>query len=902
MKIFKSIILFFVVIFGSSVAEARQDILKELKTEYLISPIGLDNEKPRFSWKFASQLHSNKQTSYQILVGTDSLGILKETSVVWSTSKVNGDENIVTYNGEKLKPFNKYYWSLIIWDKNAVKHSSKVQSFEMGMMSMANWTGDWISDEYDQHYKPAPYFRKKITLQKTIKSARIYIAAAGLYELTLNGKKVGNHRLDPMYTRFDRRNLYLTHDVTTQLQRGDNAIGVLLGNGWYNHQSTAVWNFDKALWRARPTFCLDLRITYTDGSTEVITSGKDWKTSPSPIVFNSIYTAEHYNALLEQPNWNKPSFNDEAWKEATLRPAPSQLIIAQAMHPVRDIDTIKPVSLKKLSSTSYLYNIGQNISGVSEIRVKGTAGTELQIVHAELLDKNGMVDLGNIDYHYRPSDTRDPFQTDIFTLSGKGTETFRAKFNYKGFQYVQITSNKPIELDEKSLVAYFMHSDVPAVGRINSSNETLNKIWKATNNSYLSNLFGYPTDCPQREKNGWTGDAHITIETALYNFDGITIYEKWLADHRDEQQPNGVLPAIIPTAGWGYTWANGPDWTSTIAIIPWQIYQFYGDTKILADNYSSMRSYAEHIKSISVDNLTDWGLGDWVPVKSKSVVKLTSSIYYYTVVDILAKSARVLNKNEDVRRYTQLATEIKNAINATYLNKETGIYATGTQTEMSSPLYWGIVPPEMKVRVAANLAEKVKADGYKIDVGLLGSKTILNALSENGYVDIAYNLASRETYPSWGWWIKNGATTLMENWDVTAVKDNSQNHIMFGEIGAWYFKALGGIKPDSNSPGFKNVILEPQFVKGLEHFEASYNGRFGLISSSWKRQGSEIIYLIDIPANSTATLILPSKSSISFFDKNAKGNKINLTKQASINHSDKITYQLPSGKYYAIIN
>ena len=509
-----------------------------------------------------------------------------------------------------------------------------------------------------------------------------------------------------------------------------------------------------------------------------------------------------------------------------------------------------------MSDSHYIFDLGRNIAGVSQLKVHGSAGTVIRLKHGERLKSDGLVDQSNIDAHYRPTNDLDPFGTDIYTLSGVGEETFKPIFNYKGFQFVEVTSSKPVELKKESLTAYFMHSDVPAIGSIESSDTILNKIWKATNTSYLSNLFGYPTDCPQREKNGWTGDAHTAVETGLYNFDGITVYEKWLADHRDEQQPNGVLPAIIPTSGWGYTWANGPDWTSTIAIIPWNIYLFYGDDRLLRDCYENIRRYVEHINLISPSGLTDWGLGDWIPVKSEASKELTSSLFYFTDVSILSKAATIFGKKGDAEKYSALALKIKNAINTKFLNRETAIYASGFQTELSAPLHWGVVPDELKRQVAANLAKRVIADGKHIDVGLLGTKTILNALSANGYADLAYEVALQKTYPSWGWWIVNGATTLYENWPVDAKSDISLNHIMFGEIGAWFYKSLGGIYPDEQQPGFKNIILRPDFVKGLGRFEATHIGPYGKITSAWKRKGSEIIYQVTIPPNSTASLLL----------------------------------------------
>src|SRR5690554_5079057 len=727
------------------------------------------------------------------------------------------------------------------------------------MIDQKNWTGQWITDTYDYNVKPAPYFRRTFTAEKQIESAWAYIAVAGYYELSINGNRIGDHQLDPTYTRFDRRNLYVTHDVTENLSQGENVLGVLLGNGWYNHQSNAVWYFDKAPWRARPKFCMDVRITYTDGTTETIVTGSDWKTDLSPVIFNSIYTAEHYDARLEQPGWNAPGFEAKDWKNILITNAPSQNITAQVLHPVRHVTEIPAVDVQQQEDLVWLFDFGRNMAGVTRIKVSGQEGTTLRLKHVERLDAEGKADMSNIDVHYRPLDDSDPFQTDIFILSGKGEEEFMARFNYKGFQFVEVTADKPVELTKKSMTAYFMHSDVPQVGNISSSNNTLNKIWEAANASYLSNLYGYPTDCPQREKNGWTGDGHIAVELGLYNYDGITVYEKWLDDHRDEQQVNGVLPAIIPTSGWGYHWANGPDWTSTIAIIPWNVYLFYGDSRLLELCYDNIKRYVDYIDMNYPHGLTDWGLGDWVPVNSKSPKELTSSAYYYVDAVILSKAAKLFDKKEDHNKYTALAEKIKSAINDKYLNRDTGIYGDGLQTELSVPLQWGIVPEEMLEKVAANLAERVEADNKHIDVGLLGTKAILNALSENGYPELAWEVASQETYPSWGWWIVNGATTFYENWPLDASKDISMNHIMFGEIYAWYYKALGGIFPDEQKPGFKNVVLKPNFVNGLQQFEASYNGPYGNVHSSWERKRRSVLYSVEIPANSTATLYLKGK-------------------------------------------
>lgn len=802
-----------------------------LRCDYLVHPLGIDNPHPRLSWQYAS------------MPANAHIQVYRSGQLLWDTTTTN---NTITYNGPALQPFTEYQW----------KVNGTNAAFETGMMDRHNWQGNWISDHHPISYKPAPLFRKTFNNTKTIASARAYIAAGGLYELHINGHKIGNHLLDPMYTRFDRRTLYVTYDVTRDLQAGPNTIGVILGNGWYNHQSTAVWFFDKAPWRNRPTFCLDLRITFTDGSSTVISTGNDWKTSTGEIVFNSIYTGEHHDLRLQQPGWDLPAFNDSAWHNVILRSAPSGNIVAQAMAPITADTVIQPISMHRFSDTNYVFDLGRNIAGVSRITLNGPAGTVVKLKHAEQLYPNGHADISNIDVHYRPTDDTDPFQTDIYILDGKGPHTFSPAFNYKGFQYVEVTSSRPIALTKESLQGVFMHSNVAPTGSFESSNTLLNKILAATNNSYLSNLYGYPTDCPQREKNGWTGDAHIASETGLYNFDGITVYEKWLNDHLDEQQPNGVLPAIIPTGGWGYEWGNGPDWTSTIAIIPWNLYLFYGDTTALARCYPAMKRYVDQLTARSPDGLCPWGLGDWVPVKSVTPVLFTSTAYYFTDVTILAKTAKLLGYGEDYRHYSQLAAFIKDAFNRKFLDPQSGIYDKGFQTEQSVALHWNLVPDSLRSKVAAALAARVKADGLKLDVGLLGTKTILNALSDNGYVDLAYQLATSDKEPSWGWWIKNGATTLYENWPINAKSDLSRNHIMFGEIGAWAYRTLAGIKPDETAPGFSHILFSPKFPNGLNSVSCTYQSLYGPVTIDWKRKGKDILLTVGLPVNTTARVTL----------------------------------------------
>ncbi|GGC30153.1 alpha-rhamnosidase [Parapedobacter defluvii] len=826
-----------------------------LTCEHLTDPIGIDAEKPRLAWKIATDDAQFQQGAYEIIVSDDVSLLQKGVGNAWHSGKVSGARTLVAYNGKKLKPRTRYYWMVSTWDENGTKSAARTFAyFETGKLDEP-WRAQWITDVRDTAIQPAAYFRKVVSLGKKVVSARAYIAAAGLFELSVNGRKIGDGLLNPMFTRFDKRNLYLTLDVTGVIQKGENAIGMILGNGWYNHQSWSEWDFHKAVWRDRPAFCMEIHVDYADGSSEKIYSDATWKTALGPIIFNSIYTGEHYDARKEQRGWNLSSFDDAGWHPAIGREAPSPRIIAQALEPIRIVDKFGQLEITKISDSAYLYKLPENIAGITKLSVQGERGTTFRIKHGETIDHHNHVDQSTIDIYSDQKNGLDPFQTDIFILKGEGLEEFMPRFNYKGFQYVEVTADRPVDLRANNLTAYRINSDVRPVGKIESSNELVNKIWAATNRSYLSNLHGYPTDCPQREKNGWTGDAHIAIEAALFNYDAITVYEKWLADHRDAQLENGVLPAIIPTSTWGYDWGNGVDWTSSTVIIPWTLYRYYGDARALLQNYSSMKRFVDYVTSIAPEGLTDWGLGDWVPYKTIADKQLLISLYYYQDALILSKTAGLLGHRQDSVAYGQVAHKIKQAINDKFLDKEKAIYATGSQAELSGPLYWGVVPEAYRQQVADNLAKRVVADDKHLDVGLLGSKTLLGALSDNGYADLAFEVATQQTYPSWGWWIRNGATTLYETWKIET-ETLSRNHVMFGEISAWFYKALGGINADEQNPGFRTFVVRPHFVKGMDSFRAIYDSPGGEIVSSWNRINDRVAFDLTIPPNTQATVRL----------------------------------------------
>lgn len=872
-KIIIQIMSLLCVTFGvAQTKDSREEACRptNLRCEHLVRPLGIDCATPRFSWQLDDERNGALQTAYRITVDKDSAALAKGKIVLWQEKK-SDDRMMTTYSGKTLEPFTRYYWSITVWDKDNVQSRPVISSFETGMLGQTNWEGTFISDGQDRESRETPYFRKSIRIDKPVTSARAYIVAAGLYELSLNGEKVGNHFLDPAFTDFGKRLLYVTYDITSALRQGDNAVGVILGNGWYNHQPVAEWGFHNAPWRSRPSFCLNIRIRYADETEECISSDESFKVAAGPITFNAIYVAENYDFRRDMLGWNTPAFDDSEWRNAVAVTKPTAEIISQSMYPIRITDFRTPIEVKRLNDTLYLYDFGQNWSGVTSFTIgKGTEGVKIKLKHGEQLDSRHkrIFDDNNTQFYqnvneplkYGKHPEDELFQTDVLVLSEDGG-TFMPRFNYKGFRYVEVSSDKPLQLEEKNLTSYFVHTDVPQIGTFECSDTLINRLWRATNYSYLSNLMGYPTDCPQREKNGWTGDAHLAIETALYNYDGITLYEKWMDDHRDNMQPDGGLCCIIPSGGWG----KGAlvDWTCSMTIIPWSLYEYYGDPTCLKENYEQMKRHTTYwIKKYPDGLIPDACLGDWIPHKSVANKELTASIYHYKNADIVAKTAQLFGYGEDYTHFRAEAEKIKASINKKFLDRTSGIYANGYQTELSMPLYWGIVPEDCVAKVAEQLSARVTADKDHIDFGIMGCKTVMNALVEAGYAEQAFRMVSQVDYPSWGNWLRQGATTLYENWDYNGMAwFYSQNHIMYGEISAWLYKTLAGIKVDPQQPGFKNILLRPHFIGELMFVKASYFSPYGEIKSEWERKGDTVLYRVKIPANASATLFLEGEQS-----------------------------------------
>ncbi len=720
------------------------------------------------------------------------------------------------------------------------------------------WKANWISYPYE-HFDmskavPAPFFRKSFSLSERVKQAYIRICGLGFFELHVNGKRVGDEVLNPPFTKYDTTVLYSTFDVKDMLVTGENTIGVILGNGRYNIFSKNAWDYEKAPWRHHPKFILELHIITENDENLLIKSDSSWKASFGPIISDSLYGGEVYDARLEMPGWDRPGFDDSRWRQASICRGPGGILKPMELEPCRVIKRIKPKAFWEIRSGVWVYDMGINMSGWAALKVKGDRGTAVTMRFAEKLTSEGDIDQSNINMFADP----DEFQKDIYILKGEGEEVWEPRFTYHGFQFIQL-SGYPGTPDENSIEGCMVYTDLKDRGSFECSNELLNKIQKAARLSTLGNYHGIPTDCPHREKNGWTGDAVLSAEQVLLNFEPSKAYRKFLQDMIDCQRPDGQLPGIVPTGGWGYNWGSGPAWDCAIVMIPWYIYLYRGDRSILLEMYEYMKKYVDFMSSMSDEYIVDFGLGDWNPPKGgptghKCPSKVTDTAIYYMNCKILADTAKILGYEEDAIYYNEKKNNIFNAFNREFVNSETGEVTGNCQTSYACALYFGLVEGEVRQKVISNLVKEIERCKYHIDCGILGSKYILQVLTDIERADLAYAIASQRTFPGWGYWIEHGATTLWETWNG----DSSRNHHMFSDISAWFYKCLAGINPDPEEPGFRHIIIKPHPVDGLEWVKACHESCYGMIECSWNKAGKEKLTLrVRVPENSYATVYVP---------------------------------------------
>jgi len=836
----------------SSIASAGISEITDLRCEYLRNPLGLDVVTPRLSWIIRSDRRGTSQSAYRVLVASSAELLQSDTGDLWDSGKIDSSQSIqVEYTGKPLASGQACSWKVEVWDERGIALPwSAPATWTMGLLNPDDWAGKWIGPSPSPDKSDAPILRKEFEISQPVRRAMLYVCGLGYYELHLSGAKVGDHVLDPPVTKYDKRVLYVTYDVTSQLAQGRNAIGIILGNGWYDTTVSDAWDFDKAPWRARPQVRLQLNLEFADGSRRQVVTDSSWKMATGPWLFDQTRVGEIYDARKEIPGWTIAGFDDSRWQPAIVREPPAGRLAASNVEPIRVIQTIRPVKISQPKPGIYLFDLGQNIAGWPRLTVSGPAGATVSMRCGEVLAPDGTLDNSAIQSLVHSPD----FQCDRFTLSGNGVEVWAPRFTYHGFQYVEV-QGLPTPPGADTIVGEVVHSAFEPAGEFECSDPLLNRIETASKWSYLNNFVGIPTDCPQREKNGWTGDAQLAVAMGLEHFKGEASYTQWIDTFQDCMRADGKLPCIAPTSGWGYDVLDGPAWESAYLLIPWEMYRQSGDRRILTSHYDGFKKWIDFYTRLAKDHIVSYGLGDWEPVKTKTPAAITSTAYYYRDLLIVAETAELLGRGHEADHYRDLAQQVRQSFNSTFFDPKTGNYGDGSQTALACALYQGLAPDDQRPRVVENLVQAVHRAADHLDTGILGAKYILRALSDNGRGDIAWKLATQRTRPSWGNWIERGATTLWEDWDGKS----SRNHVMFGDISAWFIEYLAGISPDDSAPGYKKIVIHPLLLGDLKSASATRQCMYGTIHCDWTRAGRGLSMNVTIPANTSATVYIPAR-------------------------------------------
>jgi alpha-L-rhamnosidase len=962
-KIYISIISICLLSFFKLTAQVS---LQNTTCELLVNPQGIDVLQPRLSWEILSTQHNVKQQAYQVIVASNLEQLNQNEGDLWNTGKVALQQSIhITYAGAKLKSRMRAFWKVKVWTSAGESEWSPVNTFTMGLLYYKDWPKGWIG--FDRAFPwdnmktesrlSARYFRKEFQSTKKVKSATASIIGLGLYELYLNGKKIGEDVLAPTATDYTKNVKYNTLDVTNYIQEGKNAVGAILGNGRFfamrqHNKPYKIKTF------GFPKMLLNIHIEYTDGSSANIDTDNSWKgTADGPIRTNNEYDGEEYDATKEMPGWNRVGFDDAKWLKAEFVQEPTGTYEAQMNENIRVMQTLKPVAIVKRSGGRYIVDMGQNMVGWLQIKVKGQKGQQIKLRFAESLQDNGELFRANL---------RDAKCTDLYTLKGAGTESWEPTFVYRGFRYVELSGyTYPPGLND--LTGKMIYDNMKTVGTFDSANPLLNQIFKNAWWGIAGNYKGIPLDCPQRnERQPWLGDRGTVAHGENFLFDNGRFYAKWLQDIRYSQKEDGAIPDVAP-AFWRY-YSDNMTWPGTMLLVAEMLYKQSGDESAIRDNYPAMKKWLAYMKDRYMEDyiLTKDSYGDWCmpPVtieagKGKSADKkypsaLISTAYYYHFMDLMMQFSRVTGNEADYKEFEALAKHIKKAFHQNFYQENTksisltqnnadgisakaantgadtaagmlndkntgsietahdgfktdqvpvdgkGYYGSGSLTDNIIPLYFGMVPKE-------NVEEVFKHIVYTVEVtnkghlsnGLVGVQWLMRCLNDYGRPDLAYTIATQKSYPGWGYMIDNGATTIWELWNGNTAdpKMNSQNHVMMlGDLLIWYYENLAGVK--AASPGFAQIQMKPEMIKGLDRVSATYHSAYGDIKSSYSKTATQLKWNLSIPPNATAMVYVPAEQK-----KDVSESVLGIKELKFIKMDDhSAVYELGSGDYSFVVN
>ena len=846
----------------------------ELHCEYAVDPLGIDARQPRLSWLTPAEPCGYLQSAYRIVVAGSKAALGAGGEAIWDSGKVASDRSVnVPYAGRPLGSGERCCWQVRTWDReDRAGGWSEAAWFEMGLLEAGDWQGTWIAAERGIS---APLLRTELTLGAAPARARLYLCGLGYYELRINGAKVGRQVLDPASTYYHNdldlelgaRVLYASHDVTGLLRAGRNAVAVMLGNGWYAAEADVPPSpSHRQPYGDRPRLLLQLEVELTEGAPVRLASGAGWKASAGPVRYNDYSHGESYDARRELPGWDTPGYDDSRWSAVQEVAAPSGTLRAQPLAACEVVETRAAERILTPAAGVAVYDFGQNCSGWSRLRVRGERGSRVTLKHGARVYADGSLDARSNLYDLHC--THVARQRDSYTLKGSGVEEWEPRFTLHGFRYVEV-SGYPGTPRAEHLQGRVVRNAAERVGSFRCSNELLNRIHEAAVWTFASSLQGFPQDAADRsERVGWLGDP--IPEDYMYNFDTARFWSKWCDDLADSQKPDGQLPVISPLHWRGSSYdpyGNCPVWWSHYALIPWSVYWFYDDERVLAEHAAGIGKLVDYLSSRAQEHIVEFGLGDHMEPQPDGTTSssprhtppaLTSTAYYHFDARVAARAAEIAGRGEEARRYGALAEEIKAAFNRRFLDPGSNQYATGSQTSNAVPLALGLVPEQRVAAVLANLIHDIEErHAGHLSTGMLGTNALANVLSRHGAAELMYRIATQTTFPSWGYMIERGATTLWESWSDQREEKLSLNMKLLGSVEKFFYRDLAGIR--ATAPGFREVAIAPQVVGDLEWAQAQVRTVRGEIAVDWRRSDTTFALNVTIPGNVTAQVSLPKR-------------------------------------------
>jgi alpha-L-rhamnosidase len=858
----------------------------ELTCEYKRMPLGIDCPRPRLGWRFEwgalTQEYLRSQSAYQVLVASSPALLEEGKADVWNSGRVDGNAHMNIYcKGKVLRSGAVYYWKVRIWDSKEIASGwSDPSNWTMGLLSPGDWKAQWVTDSKTAvtedsllfQDNPAPLFRKDFTAVKEVKKAMLYVTGVGYYEATVNGKKTGDHFLDPGWTDYRKTVPYNTFDVTEAVKKGRNCLGVELGNGWYNPLPLRMWgslNMRKFLAIGAPGFIARLEILYVDGSRQAVVSDRSWKVTDGPLRRNNNYIGSTYDDRYAIPGWDLPGFNDGQWRKVLVMTGPGGELVAQQHPPVRAGEMVPAMDIRRVGPERYMVDMGRNFGGIVRLTASGKKGTRIQLRYGELLNPDGSLNVmtsvaGQIKRKGAGGPGAPPiaWQQDDLIL-GDRSVVFEPAFTFHGFRYVEI-DGYPGTLTSDMIRGIPLSSDVRPAGRIQLFDSLFSQIQRTSINTFLSNLFSVQSDCPHREKLGYGGDIVATSEAFMANFDMHDFYAKTVRDFADEAQPDGALPETAPYVGIsdeGVTRTAAPiGWGTALPLLLKQLYQYYGDSALIAKYYPKAKGWVDFLHAHAEGFIIGKGIGDHESLDPKQI-EVTSTAFLYYNTQLLQQLALILGHREEADHYGQLAQQVKAAFIKKFYDPATGAVGIHTQATQSFALYFHLLPAGGEEKALKMLVEQIHAKKDHVSTGIFGTKYMLEVLSDHGLSDLACKVALQKDFPGWGNMLEKGATTLWEHWEYS---DNtfSHNHPMFGSISGWFHKYLAGIRPAEDAVGYDKIVLQPGGFGQITGATAKYMSPQGTVMSGWGKDKNIVRYKAIVPENTSATILLPDRAPI----------------------------------------